>query len=196
MYHAAPMGWSVAMAGPTTGVVIAVSSSATHTMAKPNLDAIRLLAGLGVEGDAHLGETVKHRSRVRQDPSQPNLRQVHLLHAELLDELRAGGFELAPGRIGENVTTRGVDLLGLPTGARLRLGADALIEITGLRNPCYQLDGIQPGLMKATLARAVDGALIRKAGVMAIVLAGGEIRPGDPIEITLPAQPHRPLEPV
>jgi len=178
-----------------TGIVIAVSRSATHTMAKPSQDAIRLLAGLGVEGDAHLGSTVKHRSRVKQDPSQPNLRQVHLLHAELLDELR-GGFALAPGRIGENVTTRGVDLLGLPTGARLRLGADALIEITGLRNPCYQLDLIQPGLMKATLARAADGGLIRKAGVMAVVLAGGAIRPGDAIEITLPAPPHRPLEPV
>lgn len=184
------------MSGIKTGIVIAVSCSATHTMAKPGQDAIRLLAGLGVEGDAHLGVTVKHRSRVKRDPSQPNLRQVHLLHAELLDELRGGGFALAPGRIGENVTTRGVDLLGLPTGARLRLGADALVEITGLRNPCYQLDLIQPGLMKATLARAADGALIRKAGVMAIVLAGGEIRAGDPIEITLPAPPHRPLEPV
>ena len=178
------------------GVVIAVSRSPTHTMMKPNQDAIRLLAGLGVEGDAHLGETVKHRSRVKRDPSQPNLRQVHLLHAELLDELRAGGFALTPGRIGENVTTRGVDLLGLPTGALLQLGAAAVVEITGLRNPCYQLDGIQPGLMKATLARAPDGALIRKAGIMAIVRAGGEIRVGDAIEITLPAQPHRPLEPV
>jgi MOSC domain-containing protein YiiM len=177
-----------------SGVVIAVSRSATHTMTKPNQDAIRLLAGLGVEGDAHLGETVKHRSRVKRDPSQPNLRQVHLLHAELIDELRAGGFALVPGQIGENVTTRGVDLLGLPTGTRLRLGAAAIVEITGLRNPCYQLDGIQPGLMKATLARAADGALIRKAGVMAIVLAGGEIHPGDAIEITLPAPPHRPLE--
>lgn len=179
-----------------TALVVAVSCSATHTMRKPNLDAIRLLAGLGVEGDAHLGVTVKHRSRVKRDPSEPNLRQVHLLHAELLDELRAGGFDLAPGRIGENVTTRFIDLLGLPTGARLRLGETALVAITGLRNPCYQLDFIQTGLMKATLARAPDGALIRKAGVMAIVLAGGEIRPGDPIEIALPPPPHRPLEPV
>jgi len=178
------------------GVVIAVSRSATHTMSKPNQGTIRLLAGLGVEGDTHLGETVKHRSRVERDPSQPNLRQVHLLHAELLDELRAGGFALVPGQIGENVLTRDVDLLALPTGTRLRLGADAVIEVTGLRNPCYQLAGIQPGLMKATLARAPDGALIRKAGIMAIVLEGGEIRPGDAIEITLPAQPHRPLEPV
>jgi MOSC domain-containing protein YiiM len=179
-----------------SGVVIAVSRSATHTMTKPSQGAIRLLAGLGVEGDAHLGETVKHRSRVKRDPSQPNLRQVHLLHAELLDELRAGGFALVPGQIGENVTTRDVDLLGLPTGTRLRLGATAIVEVTGLRNPCYQLDGIQPGLMKATLGRTADGALIRKAGIMAIVLAGGEIQPGDAIEITLPAPPHRPLEPV
>src|SRR5271170_8123103 len=173
------------------GVVIAVSRSATHTMTKPNQGAIRLLAGLGVEGDAHLGETVKHRSRVKRDPSQPNLRQVHLVHEELFDELRAGGFALVPGQIGENVLTRDVDLLALPTGTRLRLGADAVIEVTGLRNPCYQLDGIQPGLMNATLARAEDGALIRKAGIMAIVLAGGEIRPGDAIQITLPAPPHR-----
>jgi len=178
------------------GIVIAVSASPRHTMAKPAQASIRLVAGLGIEGDAHAGATVKHRSRVKKDPTQPNLRQVHLLHAELLDALRADGFPLVPGQIGENVTTRGVDLLGLPVGARLKLGVEAVIEITGLRNPCYQLDGIQPGLMKATLDRAPDGSLIRKAGVMAIVLAGGTIRAGDPIEVTLPAPPHKALEPV
>src|SRR5262245_64831388 len=111
--------------------IIAVSVSATHSMSKPNATRIRLLEGLGVEGDAHLGTTVKHRSRVAKDPTQPNLRQVHLIHAELLDELARAGFGVAPGRMGENVTTRGIDLLGLPTGARLRLGAAALVEITG-----------------------------------------------------------------
>ena len=179
-----------------TGTVEAVSSSKAHTMAKPTRDGIRLLAGLGVEGDAHHGTTVKHRSRVARNPSAPNLRQVHLIHAELHDELRAAGFQLAPGQMGENVTTRGVDLLGLPTGARLRLGDSAVVEVTGLRNPCSQLDKIQPGLMAATLAKDDHGNLVRKAGIMAIVLASGEVRSGDPITIELPSSPHRPLEPV
>ena len=178
------------------GRVAAVHRSATHTMSKPGQEWIRLLAGLGVEGDAHMGRTVKHRSRVARDPTTPNLRQVHLIHAELLDELALGGFAVAPGRMGENVTTRGVDLLGLPTGTRLHLGATAVVEVTGLRNPCLQLDGIQQGLMKAVLDRAPDGALIRKAGIMSIVLAGGDVRTGDPIAVELPAGPHRALEPV
>src|SRR3712207_2143403 len=175
------------------GVVTAVSRSATHTMSKPNQDGIRLLAGLGVEGDAHLGETVKHRSRVARDPSQPNLRQVHLIHAELHDELRAAGFAVAAGEMGENVTTRGLDLLGVPAGTRLRLGPAAVIKVTGLRNPCAQLDRLRPGLMAATLGRDGQGNLVRKAGVMAVVLAGGEVRPGDPIGVELPPEPHAPL---
>jgi hypothetical protein len=178
------------------GIVIAVSRSAAHTMAKPNQDCIRLLAGLGVEGDAHLGETVRHRSRVARDPTQPNLRQVHLIHTELHDELRASGFELVPGEMGENVTTRGIELLNLPTGTRLTLGHNAVVEITGLRNPCYQLDGLQNGLMQATLARDARGELVRKAGVMAIVISGGQVRPGDAISVVLPSPPHRPLRPV
>jgi MOSC domain-containing protein YiiM len=178
-----------------SGVVTAVSRSATHTMSKRNVGAIRLLAGLGVEGDAHLGETVKHRSRVRRDPTQPNLRQVHLIHAELHDELRAAGFEVEPGQMGENVTTRGVDLLGLPAGTRLQLGKSAVLEVTGLRNPCVQLDRIQQGLMAATLGRDEAGNLVRKAGVMAVVVAGGEVRPGDDVRVHLPAS-ARPLEPV
>jgi len=179
-----------------TGIVIAVASSPAHTMSKPVRDAIRLLAGLGVADDAHQGVTVKHRSRVARDPTQPNLRQVHLVHGELLDELEAAGFVLPPGRIGENVTTRGLDLLGLPTGARLCLGAEAVVEVTGLRNPCRQLDGLAPGLMAATLDRDTAGGLVRKAGVMAIVLAGGIVRPGDTIGVTLPPGPPRPLAPV
>ena len=179
-----------------TGYVEAVSRSATHTMHKPNQEAIFLVAGLGVDGDAHQGETVKHRSRVARDPSQPNLRQIHLIHAELHDELREKGFAVSPGEMGENITTRGVDLLGLPTGARLRLGEAATVEVTGLRNPCAQLDGIQPGLMAATLDRDADGSLIRKAGVMAVVLTGGEVRAGDAIAVELPEEPYRVLEPV
>jgi MOSC domain-containing protein YiiM len=178
------------------GIVTAVNRSAGHTMSKPNQECIRLIAGLGVEGDAHHGETVKHRSRVARDPTQPNLRQVHLIHAELHDELRAAGFEIAAGQMGENITTRGVDLLGLPTGTRLRLGSTAVVEITGLRNPCAQLDGLQKGLMAATLGRDEHGNLIRKAGVMAVVLTSGDIRPGDAVGVDLPAEPHRPLQPV
>jgi MOSC domain-containing protein YiiM len=178
------------------GVVIAVSRSPGHDFSKPNENSIRLLEGLGVEGDAHLGVTVKHRSRVAKDPTVPNLRQVHLIHAELMDELEAAGFRVAPGDMGENVTTRGIDLLGLPTGAILHLGAEAAVEVTGLRNPCRQLNDFQPGLMNATLDRDADGNLIRKAGIMGIVLAAGEIKPGDRIEVELPPEPRRKLEPV
>src|SRR6266536_4912396 len=144
------------------GRVEAVSRSATHTLSKGNQATIRLIAGLGVEGDAHAGATVKHRSRVARDPSQPNLRQVHLIHADLHEELRAAGYEVTPGAMGENVTTRGIDLLGLPRGTRLHLGPEAVVEITGLRNPCVQLDGLQQGLMAATLDRDDHGELIRK----------------------------------
>src|SRR5262249_27249457 len=158
-------------------------------------DSIALVAGLGVDGDAHSGKTVKHRSRLAKFADHPNLRQLHLIHAELHDELRGRGFNLAPGQMGENVTTRGIDLLGLPTGTRLRLGGDAVAEVTGFRNPCAQLDTTRPVLMKATLDRDEDGNLIRKAGIMPIVLAGGEVRPGDPIVIELPPEPHTPLAP-
>jgi MOSC domain-containing protein YiiM len=174
--------------------VVAVARSARHTFSKNTDTAIRLLAGLGVEGDAHAGETVKHRSRVAADPTQPNLRQVHLVHAELFEELGERGFAVAPGDIGENVTTRGLALLALPTGTRLHLGGTAVVEVTGLRNPCAQLDSFQPGLMAAVLDRDAAGRLVRKAGIMGVVLVGGEVRPGDPIRVTLPPEPHRPLE--
>jgi len=177
-------------------VVTAVSRSPEHTMAKPNQPVIKLVAGLGVAGDAHQGVTVKHRSRVQRDPTQPNLRQVHLVHAELHDDLAARGLPVAAGQMGENVTTRGIDLLGLPTGARLRLGATAVVEITGLRNPCQQLEGIHSGLMAAVLDRDADGALVRLAGIMGIVITGGEVRPGDPVAVELPPPPHSRLAPV
>jgi MOSC domain-containing protein YiiM len=179
-----------------TGVVVAVCRSPTHSMTKPLAESICLVAGLGVDGDAHKGATVRHRSRLAKFADAPNLRQVHLIHAELFDELRAAGFALRPGLMGENVTTRDIELLGLPTGARLHLGADVIVEVTGLRNPCRQLDGLQRGLMQATLARAADGGLVRKAGIMGIVLIGGEVRKGDTIEIEWPVPPHRPLAPV
>ncbi len=180
----------------TGGVVTAVCRSPTHSMAKAVEEEIELLAGLGVVGDAHQGETVKHRSRVARDPTQPNLRQVHLIHAELFDALRAQGFDLAFGRVGENIVTRGIDLLGLAKGSLLRLGEAAEVRITGLRNPCAQLDGVQKGLMAATLDRDAEGNLVRKAGVMGIVVSGGKIRAGDPIQVILPPEPHEPLLPV
>jgi MOSC domain-containing protein YiiM len=149
---------------------------------------------LGVENDAHLGKAVKHRTLVRRDPTAPNLRQVHLIHQELHEELGAAGFVVAPGDIGENITTRGIDLLSLPRGTRLQLGSDAVVEVTGLRNPCRQLDAFQSGLTAALFGRDAQGNLTRKAGVMGIVLAGGEVRPGDAIVATLPAEPHQPLD--
>jgi hypothetical protein len=178
------------------GVVAAVSRAADHTFSKDNSDRIRLLAGLGVEGDAHLGRTVQHRSRVARDPTQPNLRQVHLIHGELHEELRAQGFDVTPGVMGENVTTRGIDLLGLPTGARLTLGEEAVVEITGLRNPCVQLDRYEPGLMAAVLDRDEEGNVIRKSGVMAVVLTSGDVRPGDVVSVELPPPPHARLKKV
>jgi len=176
--------------------VVAVSRDARHHFSKSNGLWIKLIAGLGVEGDAHAGRTVKHRSRVARDPSQPNLRQVHLLHSELLSELQAKGFTIAAGQIGENVLTEGVDLLALSTGTRLHLGGEAVVELTGLRNPCVQLDRFSKGLMAAVLDRDADGGLVRKAGVMGIVLQTGEVRPGDAIRVVPPAGPHRPLIPV
>jgi len=177
-------------------VVTSVSRSGQHTFSKPVVLTIRLVAGLGVEGDAHLGEKVKHRSRVRRNPDDPNLRQVHLIHEELFAELRGGGFDVSPGAIGENVTTRGIDLLGLPTGTRLRLGREAVVEVTGLRNPCRQLDAFQPGLMAAVLGRDMEGNLVRKTGVMAIVISGGDVTAGDVITVEVPAGEQRPLVPV
>lgn len=178
------------------GVVTAVSRSGGHTFTKPNVESIRLIAGLGVEGDAHLGEKVKHRSHIRKDPDQPNLRQVHLIHEELQAELRADGYAVTPGIVGENVTTRGIDLLALPTGTRLHLGDAAVIEVTGLRKPCRQLDAYQQGLTARVIGRDVDGNATFLCGVMAVVVAGGEVRPGDAIRVALPPEPHRPLEAV
>jgi MOSC domain-containing protein YiiM len=178
------------------GVVESVHRNAAHALGKPACDGIRLVAGVGVEGDAHAGATVQHRSRVARDPTQPNLRQVHLIAGELHDELRARGFPVVPGEMGENVTTREVDLLALPTGTRLRLGASAVVELTGLRNPCRQLDGLQPGLKGAVLDRGADGSLVRRAGVMAIVLVDGEVATGDRVEVELPTGLHVALGPV
>lgn len=172
----------------------AVHRSPSHTFSKYSELSINLLKGLGVEGDAHCGKLMKHRSRVHADPIPPNLRQVHFIHDELFEELRMKGFDISPGMIGENVTTRGLDLLRLPRGTRLLLGRTAVVEITGLRNPCNQLNELMDGLLAAVLDRDDAGKLIRKAGIMGIVLEGGEVKPGDPIRIELPPKPHVKLE--
>jgi MOSC domain-containing protein YiiM len=177
-------------------VVVGVSCDRDHRFSKPSRASITLIAGLGVEGDAHAGATVQHLSRIRRDPTVPNLRQIHLIHAELHDELVARGFVVGPGDMGENITTRGIDLLGLPVNARLRLGTQAVIEVKGLRNPCVQLDNFQTELMAACLDKDASGNLIRKAVIMGVVLAGGEVRPGDPIGIDLPSGRHERLSPV
>ncbi len=176
--------------------VLAVHRSSSHAFSKFQEEGITLVEGLGVEGDAHAGATVKHRSRVARDPGAPNLRQVHLIHAELFDELVEQDHAVFPGDLGENVTTRGVDLLALPAGTRLRLGDAAEVEVTGLRNPCSQIDRFQPGLMAKVLDRDANGRVVRKTGVMAVVRRGGTVRPGDAIVVQLPETPHRPLEPV
>lgn len=176
------------------GRLVAVARSADHEFTKPLVETIRLVAGLGVEGDAHLGVTVQHRSRVRADPTQPNLRQVHLIHSELFDELSEKGFAISAGELGENITTRGIALLDLPAGSRLGIGRECVIEVTGLRNPCRQIEAYRPGLVAAVLGRDADGALVRKTGVMGIVIAGGEIREGDAIEVTFPQGAPRKLE--
>jgi MOSC domain-containing protein YiiM len=178
------------------GSVACVSLRRGHHFSKVPSLSIRLIKGLGVDGDAHMGETVKHRSRVRRDPTQPNLRQVHLMHAELFDELHARGFTVKPGDLGENITTSGIDLLALPSGARLHLGDSAVVAITGLRNPCVQIDRFQQGLMAATLDRNANGDLVRKAGIMGIVVAGGDVRPGDRVRVALPPEPYQALLPV
>jgi MOSC domain-containing protein YiiM len=182
--------------GAMTGVVTALHRSDAHTFSKESHDELVLLAGLGVEGDAHCGATVRHRSRVAADPTQPNLRQVHLMHAELFDEVGGEGFDVHPGDLGENITTRGIDLLGLATGTVLRVGDQALIAVTGLRNPCRQIEAFQSGLQGAVLDRDDEGNLVRKAGVMAVVVLGGTVKVGDAIEVQPPPGPPVPLQKV
>ncbi|MET9964975.1 MOSC domain-containing protein [Streptomyces sp. NPDC006356] len=179
-----------------TAKVTAVSSNSAYSFTKPNRPGITLLAGLGVEGDVHAGVTVKHRSRVAQDPTQPNLRQVHLIHEELFAEVGRDGFAVRPGELGENITTSGIDLLALPTGTLLRIGDEAVVEVTGLRNPCLQIDAFQQGLLKQVVGRDEAGNVVRKAGIMSVVRVGGVVRPGDTITVKLPDEPHRPLEQV
>ncbi|WP_404402387.1 MOSC domain-containing protein [Pelagibacterium halotolerans] len=173
--------------------IVAVHASPAHGFSKQRRDAITLIEGLGVEGDAHAGVTVKHRSRVAADPSQPNLRQVHFIASELLDEVNALGFDVGFGALGENVTTRGIDLISLPRGTRFAIG-EAEVEITGLRNPCSQIEAYRPGLLKHMIGKRTDGKPLLRTGVMGIVLKGGIVRANDAIAVTLPEAPLVQLE--
>ena len=177
-----------------SGVIVAVNLSSIHSFSKFESDSIRLIAGIGIEGDTHAGKTVQHRSRVAKDPTQPNLRQVHLIHSELHTELNNAGFKVSAGDMGENITTKGIDLLGLPTDTQLHIGNEAIIKVTGLRNPCSQLDNFQSGLMAAVLNKDEAGNLVRKAGIMSVVVAGGVVKPGDSIWVELPSKPYRSLD--
>jgi hypothetical protein len=230
------------------GTVASVSSNDSYTFTKPVHDRIVLVAGFGVEGDVHGGVHVRHRFRVAADPTQPNLRQVHLMHEELFAEVGEKGYDVAAGNLGENITTSGLDLLGLPVGTILRFGegvgesadlaADSpaspldevfatagattlneptaraveavraavardaghdprpAVIVAGLRNPCGQINGFRPGLLKEVLDRDEDGNLVRKGGVMGVVLRGGAVTPGDPVAAELPPGPWSPLEPI
>lgn len=175
--------------------VVAVACDSKHNIIKPVQAHITLIAGWGVEGDAHAGETIQHRYDKRRNPTAPNLRQIHLMHAELFDHMADQGMTVRPGQMGENITTRDIDILSLPQGTRLKLG-NAVIELTGLRNPCKYLNTIAPGLMKACLAKHKDGTPFPQSGVMGMIIAGGIVKAGDAIEIVLPEKPHHRLLPV
>lgn len=174
--------------------VVAVSKDARHRFSKQPCEQITLLKGLGVEGDAHSGATVQHVHRLAREPAQPNLRQVHLLAREFFDEAREQGYELAPGDLGENVLTQGLDVLGLPQDTLLLIGSQAVVRVTGLRDPCRQIDRFRPGLLKVAIGRDQKGQVLIKAGIMSVVTTGGIIRTGDTIEVELPAPPHQRLE--
>lgn len=176
--------------------VVAVSRDGAHQFSKPVVDEIVLVEGWGVEGDSHAGVTVQHRSRVARDPSEPNLRQVHLIQAELFDELTGAGFTVEPGELGENITTRGIDLLALPADTLLHLGETAVVRVTGLRNPCQQINGFESGLLRELIGRAPDGSVVRKGGVMSVVVTGGAVRSGDPVQAEFPITDSVPLRPV
>ncbi|MDM4764349.1 MOSC domain-containing protein [Galbitalea sp. SE-J8] len=179
----------------TDGTIVAVSRDGAHRFSKTPVESIELVEGLGVRGDAHFGATVQHRSRVRRDPTQPNLRQVHLIHGELLDDVAAAGFAVEPGELGENITTRGIALLDLPRDTELAVGT-ARVRVTGLRNPCLQIDAFSDGLLREIVGRDASGNVVRKGGVMAVVIASGVVRAGDPVRVVSTPAQSLPLEPV
>jgi MOSC domain-containing protein YiiM len=180
----------------TAATVLSVSSKETPGIPKLVRDEIRLISGHGVEGDYHAGALIRHRSRAAKDPTEPNLRQIHIVHSELFDEVAPLGIIVKPGLMGENITTRGLAILELPPGTKLHFGATAVVEVTGLRNPCNQLDSVDERLLAQVALKALDGSIVRKAGVMGVVLEGGIVRPGDAIRVDTPAGVAAALEPV
>lgn len=176
------------------GSVSGVSSDAEHRFSKPPKQHITLVENHGVEGDAHAGKHVRHRFIAKVRPMQANRRQVHLIRAELFDELREAGHPIGPGDLGENVTTAGLKLEHLPLGTRLHLGETAVVELTGLRTPCALIDRFQKGLRKKML-----GGVLRpkyKCGVLGVVVAGGRVEPGDRVRVEAPPPPFAPLPPM
>ena len=177
----------------TVGTVVAVHRNSSHSFSKESVEAIQVIEGVGVKGDAHSGRTVQHLSRVKIDPTQPNLRQVHLIHSELFEEVAQAGFDVRPGALGENITTAGIDLLALGRDTLLHIGPQVVLRVTGLRNPCAQIDTFAPGLLKQVAVKT-DTGIVRKAGIMTVALTGGKIRAGDIILTEPPSGPLIPLE--
>ena len=181
------------MRGTERASVVAVSKDEYHRFSKVPCTQITLIKGVGVRGDTHSGVTVQHLFAVEQDPRQPNLRQVHLLQQEFLDQARDQGYELTPGDLGENILTDDLDLVGLWQDTLLHIGSQAVVRVSGLRNPCAQIDSFRPGLLQVAVRRDLKGDVVRKAGIMGVVTTGGVVHPGDEIEVEWPAQPHRRL---
>jgi MOSC domain-containing protein YiiM len=172
--------------------VVAVHRKEEYGVFKEIQESVHLVKGFGVQGDAHMGTLVQHRYNKKQNPNQPNLRQVHLIQAELFDDLKELGLIVKPGEMGENITTRNIDIINLPLDTKLHLGDSAILQLTGLREPCGQLNTVQKGLKNAVL----DESGKSRVGVMSVVLRGGAVKADDLIRVELPSEPHQDLQPV
>ncbi|SRR6266446_5986019 len=170
---------------PMSGRVIAVCCNPEPDLPKPVVDAVHLIENWGVEGDYHAGSLVRHRYLAKKDPTRPNMRQVLLMDAAVFAELAQNDIHIGPGMMGENITIEGMAMMQLAVGTRLAIGS-AIVEVTERRSPCYQLNGIDPRLLKA-VARKQDGQAIFKAGIMAQILQGGWVRAGDLVKVLSPA---------
>ena len=170
----------------TEGIVAGVFVSGGHTFSKSERYSVTLLQGLGIEGDAHCGSTVQHLSDRKKNSTRSNLRQLHLIQSELIEELNATGFDVRPGDLGENITTGQIDLPALPQGTLLRIGDTAVVEITGLRTPCFKIERFRKGLRSAVTEHRHGGPATLKGALMAIVVAGGVVNRDDRIGVIIP----------
>jgi MOSC domain-containing protein YiiM len=161
------------------GSVIAVCQKTEPGLPKFEAEAIQLIEDFGVSGDYHAGKLIRHRYWAAKDPTHPNHRQVLLVDTSIYADLASQGIALKPGMLGENVVVDGIQVMTLAVGARLQLG-DALLELTEVRNPCYQLNEMHPDLLEAVKPE-VDGQPRRNAGMFARILTGGWVRPGNPV---------------